>query len=152
MAKPKTVEEATQMVETLKAEISTDSEALKEFMKANKIKKGETPSDEKIAKKYGKMVASLDKKRADRDAAKEAIKALTPKKSRESKYEYPADVVTAEDKKKYRTKMRNAAKSEGKAKSKKEKKAEAPVEKSEKVSKKDKKAKKAKETATPEMD
>lgn len=149
MAKAKTYEQAQEELASAKATRKECNEAMAEFLKENKLKKGEDysgHSDEKIAKKWKKLAAAQTEARAAVTAAEEAEKALKPKAERASKYEYPEDVVTADDRKKYRAKMRNAAKAAeaGEKPAKKEKKAkdaeEAPA--AEKASKKEKKDKK----------
>lgn len=88
----------------------------------------------------------LDAKAAEAEA-EAAMKKLKPSSARNSKYDYPEDVVTAEDKKKHRAKMRAAANKKEKgetpakpAKDKKAKKAEAAVEEAPAKKKKSKEA------------
>lgn len=133
MAKTQTFEEATAAVDKAKSARKKSRETLDKFMADNGLKAKKDHSDDK---KHGKEFSKLRKAwLADKEAheaAEEAAKALKPKTERKVKYEYPADIVTSEDKKKHRAKMRaeaaRAAKGESPAKEKKAKKEEAATE------------------------
>jgi hypothetical protein len=138
-------EELNQALEAAKADLATAKENFKKFLTKNNLKAGVTPKDEALAKK----LAGLEKKIATAEkGVKDAKKALKPKKEkaeRVSKYEYPADCTSAEDRKKFRTSQRNAEKSASKKSTKAEKveakpskkkaeaEVEAPVKKKKKV-------------------
>ena len=145
-----------------KAELKEDLKAAKEELTVAKTEKRDFEKSNKMAKdtdhsedaKHGKKWKRLNDMVAKKESAVEKIKAdiaeAKPEKTeRASKYEYPADVVTAADKKKYRAAARAAkAKAEKggddapKAKKKKEKVSDAPVEETAAPEKKKKKAKK----------
>jgi len=130
----KTFEDATAAMDTAKSARKAAREALKQFEVDNKLKHREDHSgDKKLGKQWSKLNDALQAQITAFEDAEAASKELKPAKQRESKYDYPADVTTAEQKKKYRTAQRAAAK-------KAEKEAAAP--------KKDKAEKKA-DKATP---
>lgn len=136
MAKFKNYDEATKAVDESKKVRTAAKEALEAFCKTNKIKKG-TPSsevDKKLRGEYKTLTAAYQEARKAVDEASEAAKALKPAKVRETKYDYPADCVTAEQKKKFRTAARAAAK-----RAEKPAKADKPA-KSEKSAKENKKS------------
>lgn len=145
--------QAKSVIETKKEELATAQKERRQFEKSNELKKGEDHSDhEKHGKKWGKMKKNEEAIEAEINEAKEWLKENKPakeKKQRVLKYDYPADCVTDEDKKKFRTRMRNAAnKKEGAAEGKKAKKEAKPSEEetsSKKKSKKDKKKNKKSE-------
>lgn len=118
MSKPKTYEEALEQVKNLKETLAEERTALREFKSENNIKRGKEPEDEKVAAKLLKLNEAVDKTRESIDEAKVAAKELKPRKERVTKYDYPDDVTTDADKKKYRAKMRRektkAEKGEGK--------------------------------------
>jgi len=62
--------------------------------------------DKKVQKELNDAKAIWDAVRDEKNVILELAKGMKPKKEGRSTYEYPAEVVTAEDKKKYRTKMR----------------------------------------------
>lgn len=121
--------------------------ALTAYLKKNKLKRNEDHSKDE---KHGPKIAKLEKAITKAQNAYEKLK--TPKKTkvakkenagRRTKYDYPADVVTAKDRKVYRQKMRAEAKGESKPKKSKK---EAPAKGKEKAAKVSKKAKAAKAT------
>jgi len=126
-------------LETAKAGLTTAKEAYKSFLKKNNLKDGATPKDENLAKKMASYQSKIEKAEKAIKAAKKDLKPKKEKAERVSKYDYPADVTTAEDKKKFRTAQRNAAKSAAKAEKKGDKKksakaeVEAPVKKKKKA-------------------
>lgn len=124
-------EELVKQLEAAKATHTEAKEALKDFRTENEIKKGTDPSEVtgKAGKEYGKLVKAAEKAAEAYEKLKEAEKENRPRKERQSKYEYPADVVTAEDRKKYRTKMRKQSADD--AKPGKEKKSDKKASKKE---------------------
>lgn len=137
-------DEKVKALETAKEGLNTAKANYKSFLEKNKLKDGVTPKDDTLAKKMASHQEKIEKAEKGVKAAKKALKPAKEKKERTSVYEYPDDVVTAEDRKKFRTKARNAAKAAEKAKAKAEK-AEAKGEK-----KKEGKGEKAK--AEPEVE
>ena len=137
MSKFKNKAEAKEALGTAKEERKAAQSELRAFEKENSFEKG---GDHSGNKKWAKLKATVDKKAQAEEAIKTAMQSLKSERTpRPSKYTYPADCVSAADKKKYRAKMRAAAKS-GDKKAKKEKKGkEGKKEKS----KKEKKAKEA---------
>lgn len=128
----KTFEDATAAMETAKSGRKAAREALKQFEVDNKLKHREDHSgDKKLGKQWSKLNDALQAQITAFEDAETASKELKPAKERESKYDYPADVTTAEQKKKYRTTQRAAAKK---------------AEKEAAVPKKDKAEKKAEKT------
>jgi hypothetical protein len=150
----KTHEELVQALEEKKAELKAKREELATLEKEYKLKPGKDHSaDEKVGKKWLKLKNSVDALAEERNKLQEAVKTSKPKKEKTvkpSKYEYPADVVTPEQKKKWRASQRaekkkaNKPEKAEKAEKVKEKKSEEVVDKKEKKDKKDKKDKKAK--------
>lgn len=139
-----TMEEATELLSSTKEELNAAKEEKSVYLKENGLKKNDDHSSDK---KHGKNITRMDgviaKKRELIDELKTWMQENKPakeKKERAVKYDYPEDVVSAEDKKKYRAKQRTAAKNADKpkkeAKEKKAKKEEAAPE--EKPSKKEK--------------
>ena len=80
-------------------------------MAENKIKKGATPEDPKILKKFESLTKKVETSREVAEGLKEALKELKPKKNRETKYAYP-EGMSDKDKKKFRAAQRRAAKGE----------------------------------------
>ena len=137
MAKIKDYEEALEKQGELKTASKEAAQELKDFKKENKAKKGEQVSA-KVAKKITLLEGKVEKAKERLAKINETVKSLKPKKDRKSKYDYP-DGLTAAEKKKYRTKMRNSEKGdEDKPKKKKSKKADK-ADSEEKTSKKKKK-------------
>ncbi len=99
---------------------------LKAFMKENKIKEDTEVSDKKIRKAYEALQAKVDETKAAWKKEKGSSS------GRRTQYEYPADVKTKEEKKKYRAAQRaakkKAEKGEKPAKEKSAAKSEKPVE------------------------
>jgi len=119
MGKPKTFEEAQEQFGDAREALKAAKDELREFMAENKIKKGATPEDPKILKKFESLTQKVDAAREKAEGLKEAIKELKPKKNRETKYAYP-EGMSDKDKKKFRAAQRRAAKG-GEPKAKKEK-------------------------------
>ncbi len=140
-------DEAIEELATAKTSVTEKRDEFYAFLKENKLKRNKDYSeDAKHGKKFSKFKTEIDKLVILRDGIKEQAKATKPKKAggRASTYEYPADVTTPEEKKKYRTKMRAEAKKAEKAKEK----AEAPeVPADEKAAKKTAKKKPAKKAS-----
>lgn len=117
-----TEEKAAVTVESAKADLATAKENHKKFLKANNIKEGVTPKDEKIASKLAQLETKVEKAEKALKGAKKAEKPKKEKVAKASKYEYPADITTADARKKYRAlkraegkKAENAAKKAEKA-------------------------------------
>lgn len=116
-------------------------EKLARFLKKNGLESAEDVHGEpEIEKKKENLVRKVEEQKKLLKKAKKGTKAPKEKSVRESKYDYPEDCVTKEDKKKFRSKMR--AEAAAALKPKKEKvaakdvKAEAPVEKKNKKARK----------------
>lgn len=112
----KSFDESDEALKSAKEERDIARTELKTFRKEKKIG-AEDPTDEKILKTFNKMKATKEKKEAAVDEIVEWRKANKPKKERavrDSKYTYPADCVSALDKKKFRAKARTAAKNAAK--------------------------------------
>jgi hypothetical protein len=117
MSKEKTAKfankaEAKEALTAAKESKKSAKQELKAFEKENELASGEDHSgDAKHGKRWSKLKKAVDSAEAkvtDIEGEMEGLKSA--KVDRPSKYEYPADVVTALDKKKYRAKMRAAAK------------------------------------------
>ena len=157
MAKTRNYEDIKKDLETAKATRAEARQALKEFSKTNKIKEGTEASE--IAEKktriaYKELVKAVTASKDAVDKLSTEAKENKPVKERETKYNYPADCTTGDQKKKFRTLERARLKREAKeaaggGKAKSEKKAEKSEKKSEKkADKTEKKAdKKAKKTS-----
>ena len=107
----------------VKADIKAKRDEFHAFLKENKLKRNVDHSeDTKHGKKFKAFKTAIDKLTEQREAISAKVKETKPKKGagRKSKYEYPADVTTPEQKKKYRTKMRAEAKKAEKAAAKAE--------------------------------
>jgi sugar-specific transcriptional regulator TrmB len=111
MGKPKTFEEAQEQFTAAKEALKAAKEELREFMAENKIKKGATPEDPKILKKFESLTKKVETARETAEGLKESLKELKPKKTRETKYAYP-EGMSDKDKKKFRAAQRRAAKGE----------------------------------------
>lgn len=110
MAKPKTYEEALELMDAKKEKLSELKQGLREWKKENKIKRNKPVEDEKLATQLTKKEEVVTKAQEAYDTARDSAKELKPQKDRVSKYEYPADCITDKDKKRYRAKMRRDAK------------------------------------------
>lgn len=110
-----TLEQATEAVQLKKDAVKTAKAELRAFRKENKLKPDDVPGEVKIIKSLDKLTKKLDEAQAELEAAQEVEKSMRPAKGRAAKYEFPADCVTAADKKKYRAKKRREAKAELKA-------------------------------------
>jgi hypothetical protein len=100
--------EAKEALAQAKEERKAAKEELRAFEKENDLEKG---GDHSANKKWAKLNGSLEKKEALIAEIEESMKDLKSEKvARVSKYEYPEDVVSAADKKKFRAAARAAAK------------------------------------------
>lgn len=143
--------ESEEALKSAREEMEVARTEFKEFKKENKLKEDAKPTDDKLLKKYNKLLDIKTKKETAVEDVKTWRKDNKPKKEakiRETKYNYPAEATTALDKKKFRATERarikreakeaaGGGKKEKKVDKKKEPAAPAPEVKSEK--KKDKK-------------
>jgi len=159
-AAKKSSKSKTRTHEVVLAELNAAKEAKKTargqftgFCLKEKCSQKEAPKDKKVKAEWTKLHDDYKAHKAIVEKLEEEEKSLRPKKERAVKYEYPADCTSAADKKKYRAKMRAAAKGEDKAakkakSSKGEKKDKAgKKDKTQKGEKKDKTGKKAKKSS-----
>lgn len=155
-AKVKAEETAGDPKKEALSKLNEAKSALTAYLKKNKLKRSDDHSEDK---KHGSKIAKLEKAIEKAQAAYEKLKAPSKKKDkgakkesagRRTKYDYPADIVSADDRKKYRQKMRAEAKAAGKGekKSKKAKTGKPKADKAEgkKTSKKAKTGKKSKKS------
>lgn len=135
--------EAKEALSSAKEEKKAAFSELRAFEKENELAKGGDHSkDAKVGKKWNKLNETYQKKKASVEELEGAVKETkSDKTARKTVYDYPADIKTAGEKKKYRAKMR----AEKKRAAKGDKTAENGTEK--KASKKDKKKGKKKEVA-----
>ena len=120
----KTYEEALEAQGVAKDAVKEAKAALTEYYTKNKLKRNEDYTDDaKHGGKIQKLQNAIDRESSTLENIGEQMKALKPKKEksagRETKYEYPADCVTSEQKKKYRIKMRKEAENADKPKKEK---------------------------------
>ena len=123
------MEAAVEAQKAKAAQVKEAKAALTDYFKENKLKKTEDyTEDPKHGKKVTRLESKVDKYSDELNDINEAIKKLKPGKEKSSepkklKYDYPADIKTAEQKKKYRIEQRKLAKAgtEGEAKSAKTK-------------------------------
>jgi hypothetical protein len=137
-------EEALEALEAAKAEQKAARTALDSFGMKNKLPKGKDHSENK---EHGKTWSKLNKAwqtaKDARMAIEEAAKALKPARAeRTSKYEYPEDCVTADQKKKFRAAQRAEKKRAEKGETPKKEKKVQKEEKAQKPAKADKKSEK----------
>lgn len=121
----------------VKSELTAKRDEFQAWLKTNKLGRAKDYSDDKkYGKKYTEFQTAINELTAKREELESASKPAKGSKRGgfTAKYEYPADVVTAEQKKAYRVKQRAAAKKAEKVVAKEEKAAKA-----EKSSKNDKK-------------
>lgn len=134
------VEDAKALIADQKEIRSAAKEERKAYAKEHGLSIKEDHADnKKHGKKWAQFTSAIDNANAQIEAAEAWIKENKPKGKGgnfASKYTYPEDIVTPEDKKKYRTRMRAAAAAAEKAAAKGEAKGD---------SKKSKKSKKAAE-------
>lgn len=135
-------EDAVTAKETKHTELKEAKATLSEFKKENKIKGEDAPEDEKLAKKFNKLVKAVETAQEDFDEAKALAKELKPAKERETKYEYPEGMDDPKEKKKFRAAQRSASKKEEKADKKADKKKGKEKEDDKKSDKKVKKSRK----------
>ena len=126
MAKPKTFEEAQEQFIAAKEALKEAKTELREFTVENKIKKDQAPEDPKLAKKLEILSRKVDATQTAAENAKESVKELKPKKTRDTKYVYP-EGMTDKDKKKFRASERRKLKNADKPP--KEEKAEKGIKK-----------------------
>jgi hypothetical protein len=116
MAKKMTYDEAKEQLVNLRGDLKDARTALRDFLKENKLKRGVDHSNHET-KKIAQKFKSLNKKITDFEAKKTElqtfIKENKPKAVRESKYNYPPEIESALDKKKFRARMRAQAKRAG---------------------------------------
>lgn len=110
-----TPEELEQKLISSKEKFQAAKDALISFNKSNGLKKDEDASnheDEKIAKKWKKLKADMTESASRVKKYEELFKASRKKNvaPKPAKYNYPAEVTTGEDKKKYRQVVRQKAK------------------------------------------
>lgn len=109
-----TYESAKAELSSLKEELEVSKSELKDFLKANKLKRDEDHSgheNKKIAKQWKALNDAVAGKRARKEELLEFLKNNKPAPApRETKYNYPAEVKTTLDKKKFRATMRTNAK------------------------------------------
>lgn len=146
----KTHEEALEAQKVAKENVKIAKTALTEYYTKNKLKRSEDyTKDKKHGEKITRLQTEIDKKSETLEAINNQVKDLKPAKAgaadRVTKYEYPADCVSSEDRKKYRIAQRKAA--EGGDKPKKEKAEKEP--KADKASKGKAKEAPAEEKAAP---
>lgn len=122
--------------------------ALTDYFTKNKLKRNEDYTDDaKHGSKIQRLQKEINKASDTLSAINDQVAALKPGKGkvgREMKYEYPADCKTAEQRKKYRIKMRKEAEGANKPKKESTKKA-GKAETSEEAPAKTKKAAKTQE-------
>lgn len=116
MAKKKTRAELKEDLKAVKEEAKVARQEKRDFEKTNKLEKGADHSgDAKNGKKWIKLNDMVTKKEKQvEDAQKQYDEAKPEKVARVSKYDYPLSEatgkeMTADEKKKYRTKARAAA-------------------------------------------
>lgn len=154
MGKPKSYEEAQEARQAAQEAAKELRTELAAFCKENKIKRGTAPDElgddvkASVAKKYKTLFNKNEKAREAVADAKATEKELKPRKERASKYDYPDDVTTPEQKKKYRAKMRREAKAAEKGDDKKSSKKSSSKKSSSKGGKKTSKKTSKKEAAT----
>jgi hypothetical protein len=154
MAK-KTYAEVKEQLASQKDEAKQAKKDLNKFCKENKLEADKEHPDNKKWVKLKTLVEKTQKAVEDSEKWLEENKDKKESTPRASKYEYPADVVTAADKKKFRAQARAAANKKtkgesGEGSSKKDKKAKTDKEGKEGKDKKKKKAAKKEEAATAE--
>lgn len=112
-----TYQSAKEELPSAKEERDVAKQELQDFLKANKLKKGEDHSknpDKKIAKGFKAVKELYEGKQKRVETLISFIKENKPAPSeRESKYNYPKGVETSADKKKFRSIMRGKAKKAG---------------------------------------
>ncbi len=133
---------------TAKSALKDAKKDLVKFRKSNKLKAGETPEDQKLAKTMNKMVKEVEAKTKEVAELKDKLKAEKPKRGFKTKYDYPTVVdedsgeereMTAAEKKKFRAKARAEKKKaeQGETKPKKEKTSSKKKKKKEKPEEED---------------
>lgn len=114
---PEGHEEAVAAVNAAKEARETAKNNLTEFLEKNKLRKNADHSgkikDKKLQKEYDGLRDAWEKAKTAEGEAKEAEKGLRPKKDRKVKYNYPADMTSSGDRKKFRAACRTRAKAAG---------------------------------------
>lgn len=136
MSKYESLEDAKTAQELKAQQVKDAKAALATYFKENKLKKTEDYSeDAKHGKKVSRLESKIDKYSEELITINEAVKGFKPGKAKKEsapknlKYDYPDDVKTAEQRKKYRIAARKAAGGgeEGTDKPAKKAKAEKPA-------------------------
>lgn len=110
------MEAAVEAQKAKAAQVKEAKAALTDYFKENKLKKTEDyTEDPKHGKKVTRLESKVDKYSDELNDINEAIKKLKPGKEKSSepkklKYDYPPEIKTAEQKKKYRIEQRKLAK------------------------------------------
>ena len=110
------MEAAVEAQKAKAAQVKEAKAALTNYFKENKLKKTEDyTEDPKHGKKVTRLESKVDKYSDELNDINEAIKKLKPGKEKSSepkklKYDYPPEIKTAEQKKKYRIEQRKLAK------------------------------------------
>ena len=113
-----TMESAIEAQKAKATQVKDAKVALTEYFKENKLKKSEDYTDDaKHGKKVTRLEGKIDKYSDELNDINESIKKMKPGKKEKSatpknlKYDYPEDVKTSEQRKKYRIEKRKEAKS-----------------------------------------
>ena len=123
-AKYKTFEEAQEAQVEGKTKVRDAKQNLTSYLKDNKLKRNvDYSNDKKHSKKIEKLNNVITRASSNLEKINEAVKGLKPKKERTSKYDYP-EGITADEKKKFRQKVRSEANKDSKPKKEKKAKAE----------------------------
>lgn len=97
----------------VKTDLTVARDTFDAFIKKNKLEKGKDyTKDKKYGKEYTKLTTAINELTAKRTELEcESKKEKSKKKalSSRAKYEYPADIVTPEQRKKYRVEQRKLA-------------------------------------------
>jgi len=108
-AKLKTYDEALEAQVEGKKAVRDAKQALTAYLKTNKLKRNiDYTNDTKHGKKIARLNKAIERTSNALVKVNEAVKSLKPKVERKSKYDYP-EGLTAEEKKKFRTKARAEA-------------------------------------------
>jgi hypothetical protein len=148
-----THEQVQEKLQGLKAQRKEVNNAIGAIRLKHRIEKGGKPKDKKLLAEWNSLHEKKEEFTKQIEKLETQAAELKPRKERETKYDYPADCITPEQKKAFRTKMRaqanaaNKPEKTSKKEGKKEKapKKEAPVEKTSKKEGKKEKAPKKEE-------
>ena len=110
----------------VKTDLTVARDTFADWLKKNKLDKSKDyTKDKKFGKEYVKLTTTINEltaKRAELEGETKKTKSKKSAASARTKYDYPADIVTAEQRKKYRVEQRKlASKTEKTEKSVKEK-------------------------------